>query len=75
MSNNKQCVDIFIQLLNGHNELAHKIINHKKELELEDIRIEYINRDFSNWLSNDIFLRNYLEITRMNYLDLEQQKD
>ena len=29
MSNNKQCVDIFIQLLNGHDELAHKIINHK----------------------------------------------
>jgi len=71
MSNNKQCVDIFIQLLNGHDELAHKIINHKKELELEDSREEYINRDFSNWLSNDIFLRNYLEITKINYLDLE----
>ena len=48
MSNNKLCVDIFIQLLNGHHELAHKIINHKKELELEDSREEYINRDFSN---------------------------
>ena len=71
MSYNKQCVDIFIQLLNGHHELAHKIINHKKELELEDSREEYINRDFSNWLSNDIYLRNYLEITKMNYLDLE----
>ena len=71
MSNNKQCVHIFIQLLNGHNELAHKIVNHKKELELEDSREEYINRDFCNWLSNDIFLRNYLEITKINYLDLE----
>lgn len=71
MSYNKQCVDIFIHLFNGHDELAHKIINHKKELELEDSRKEYINRDFANWLSNDIFLRNYLEITKMNYLDLE----
>ncbi len=71
MSYNKQCVDIFIHLFNGHDELAHKIINHKKELELEDSREEYINRDFANWLSNDIFLRNYLEITKMNYLDLE----
>jgi len=71
MSYNKQCVDIFIHLFNGHHELAHKIINHKKELELEDSRKEYINRDFANWLSNDIFLRNYLEITKMNYLDLE----
>ena len=71
MSYNKQCVDIFIQLLNGFDELAHKIINHKKELEIENSREEYINRDFCNWLSNDIFLRNYLEITKMNYLDLE----
>ena len=71
MSYNKQCVDIFIHLLNGHHDLAYKIINHKKELELEDSREEYINRDFSNWLSNDIFLRNYLEITKMNYLYLD----
>ncbi len=71
MSYNKQCVDIFIHLFNGHDELAHKIINHKKELELEDSRKEYINRDFANWLSNDIFLRNYLEITKMNYLYLD----
>ena len=75
MSNNKEYVDIFIQLFNGYHELAHKIINHKKELELEDIREEYINRDFANWLSNDIFLRNYLEITKMNYLDLELEQD
>ena len=74
MSYNKQCVDIFIHLLNGHDELAHKIINHKKELELENSREEYINRDFCNWLSNDIFLRNYLEITKMNYLDLELEE-
>jgi len=64
-------LDIFIHLFNGHHELAHKIINHKKELELEDSREEYINRDFANWLSNDIFLRNYLEITKMNYLYLD----
>ena len=74
MSYNKQCVDIFIQLLNGFDELAHKIINHKKELEIENSREEYINRDFCNWLSNDIFLRNYLEITKMNYLDLELEE-
>ena len=74
MNNNKQCVHIFIQLLNGFDELAHKIVNHKKELEIENSREEYINRDFCNWLSNDIFLRNYLEITKMNYLDLELEE-
>ena len=39
-----------------------KKLSHKYqflELELEDSRKEYINRDFANWLSNDIFLRNY----------------
>ena len=77
MSNNKQCVDIFIQLLDGHDELAHKIINHKKELELwKEINIDpknlanNLNAHFDT-VDIDSLFESYLEVLNPKFKGLE----
>tara|TARA_B110000285_G_C15115381_1_gene613732 strand:- start:748 stop:1326 length:579 start_codon:yes stop_codon:yes gene_type:complete len=53
---------ILMNKLNGFRELSEKIIIFKNELELEQIRKEYIEKDFCNWLDHDIYLRQQLKL-------------
>ena len=48
---------ILSKLFNGHNELIHKIIYFKKDLELNTIKDEIIEINFYNWLNHDLYIR------------------
>ena len=58
--NHKNIERIFIQLLNGHHDLCKKIMNYKKDLELDDVRDSMVDRNFYNWLNHDITIRSQL---------------
>ena len=58
--NHKNIERIFIQLLNGHHDLCKKIMNYKKDLELDDVRDSMVDRDFYNWLNHDLTIRSHL---------------
>ena len=46
------------QILNGHKEISDKICNYINEFELDDIKYEYNEINFYNWLNYDHILRN-----------------
>ena len=48
------------QILNGHKEISDKICNYINEFELDDIKYEYNEINFYNWLNYDLILRNKL---------------
>ena len=43
--------------MNGHNDICQKIIKMKYNIEFEDIKKEYIEKDFYNWLNHDLLIR------------------
>jgi len=55
--------------LNGYDDLAKKIVNIKNEDLLNDIKNDYIERDFYNWLNCDILIRHNLVMTNDNSVD------
>ena len=61
---------ILIIRLSGHIELSEKIIYNKNIFETEEIRKEYIERDFFNWLTYDLNLRQKLKLNEINQNDL-----
>tara|TARA_B100001094_G_scaffold34816_1_gene28923 strand:+ start:1336 stop:1920 length:585 start_codon:yes stop_codon:yes gene_type:complete len=61
---------ILIIRLSGHIELSEKIIYNKNIIEIEEIRKEYIERDFFNWLTYDLDLRQKLKLNEINQNDL-----
>ena len=59
---------------NGYDDLAKKIVNIKNEDLLNDIKNEYIEIDFYNWLNCDILIRHNLVITNDNSVDDDLNK-
>lgn len=63
---------ILSKLFNGHNDLIHKIIYFKRDLELNTIKDEIIELNFYNWLNHDILIRssrNMIPYYHNYYLD------
>ena len=50
---NKQILHILIKCLNGNKDLCYKIILIKDECILNELKEQYIERDFYNYLSYD----------------------
>jgi len=61
----------FLSIFNGYSDIVNDILKYKNEFEYKDIKNYYIERDFNNWLNNDVFLRNFLEITQTKYIELD----
>ena len=69
----KQIINVLMKKLNNHLDLVHYILefnNNDIENIRENIREWYIEKDFYNWLNNDIELRYRLVFTRPEHLDI-----
>ena len=72
----KQIIRLLEVKLKGHHCLCNKIIYIKKQLEEYDSRDFYIETNFYNWLTYDIFIRNKISKIKNDYLKTsENQKD
>lgn len=71
---NKQILHILIKCLNGNEDLSLKIISLKNEYVLNELKEQHIEKDFYNWLSNDIFIRNKLSKIVTNYYKLKEDE-
>ena len=63
-----QCIIhiLVLRKFNGYDDMAKKIINIKNEDLLNDIKDDYIERDFYNWLNCDILIGHNLVVTNDN---------
>ena len=72
LSSDKEIYIILIMKLNGHTDLSNLIINYKNDMILEDIKNEYIENDFNNWLNYDLPLRSFLGSIVLEYIIMNE---
>ena len=72
LSSDKEIYYILILKLNGHTDLSNLIINYKNDMILEDIKNEYIEKDFYNWLNYDLPLRSFLGSIVLKYIIMNE---
>jgi hypothetical protein len=70
----KEIQGILILKLNGYTDICNKIIAIKNELFFDDMKNEHMKKDFYNWLSYDIYLKNWMSKLRLDYLDLQENE-
>ena len=71
---NKRILHILIKCLNGNKDLCYKIILIKNECILNELKEQYIERDFYNYLSYDIYIRNKLGKIKIKYSDYNEDE-
>ena len=64
----RQIIDILVKRLRGNMDLANYILRFNDD-DSKKISDWYIERDFNNWLTYDICLRNVLVLSNPEYLD------
>ena len=72
LSSDKEIYIILILKLNGHTDLSNLIINYKNDMILEEIKNEYIEKDFYNWLNYDLPLRSFLGSIVLEYIIMNE---
>lgn len=70
MLSKNDTINVFLLMkkLNGFREISEKIIRMKINLELEDIKEDYIEKDFYNWLTHDLTLRRDLALNNIDHI-------
>ena len=72
LSSDKEIYIILILKLNGHTDLSNLIINYKNDMILKEIKNEYIEKDFNNWLNYDLPLRSFLGSIVLEYIIMNE---
>ena len=70
MLSKNDTINVFslMKKLNGFREISEKIIRMKNYLELEEIKEDYIEKDFYNWLTHDLSLRRDLALNNVDHI-------
>ena len=72
LSSDKEIYKILIKLLNGHGDISNLIINYKNNMITEEIKTDYIERHFHNWLNYDLLLRHFLGDIVLRYIRMNE---
>ena len=72
LSSDKEIYKILIKLFNGHGDISNLIINYKNDMITEEIKTEYIERHFYNWLNYDLLLRQFLGKVHLKYIGMNE---
>ena len=72
LTSDKEIYNIFVQIFNGHEDISNLIINYKNDMILEEIKTEYIERDFHHWLNYDLPLRSFLGQIVLKYFSMNE---
>ena len=72
LSSDKEIYNILIQIFNGYEDISRLIINYKNDMILDEIKTEYIERDFHHWLNYDLPLRSFLGQIALKYFSMNE---